>query len=374
MLSRGAGEVTVTASSEPAALLTSTELALFCGYDPVRLVYEIRHASAAAELKPLLRLAARLVLEALAQPSDVDDCCRIGTEMVAAAADACIRLAGAGILAAGIDPPAAPFCWVMFGESARGDLLTPLAPTIAVVYDDRDAASGPEDSIYFAAVAGETLSWFHAGGLDGPGLCWPDGSRPCMPLSEWRRFYCETIRKPLENGLYARREFFDVRPLSGDARILKSLEDEIVRELCVNELTVRLLANDTLANLPPLTFFRGLVLGLDGVHRESFDIYTSAVAPIAAAARVLAIARGRLAAVSTLERLEAAQADFPQETTILREAADAFRIALYYQALAGAVEIDARRLSRFDQMLLKTAFTSIQRLLEFTESALIGEL
>ena len=315
MLAGRTERLAITGNGTPDATVTASELALFCGHNPVRLVREIRNASGLAELIPLLRLATRLVLEGLAQPLDVDDCCRIGSELVAAAAEACIRLASADILAAGIDLPRAAFCWVMFGESARGDLLRPALPTIAAVYDDSDAASGPGDSMYFAAVAGETISWFHACGLDGSGLFWPEGSRPCMPLSEWRRFYCETIREPLANGLYERREFFDVRLLSGEVSTLKNLEDEIVSEFRAHELTVRLLANDTLANLPPLTFFRGLVLGLDGVHRESFDIYTTAVAPIAAAARVLAISRGRIAAVNTLERLEAARADFPDSAT-----------------------------------------------------------
>ena len=119
MLIRRTEALAVTADGEPGAILTASELGLFCGHNPVRLVHEIRHASALAELRPLLRLATRLVLEALAQPLDVDDCCRIGTEVVVAAAEACIRLAGADILAARIDPAAAPFCWVMFGKSAR---------------------------------------------------------------------------------------------------------------------------------------------------------------------------------------------------------------------------------------------------------------
>lgn len=363
-----------TADTPLDAILTASDLALFCGKNPVRLVREIRDASGLAELVPLLRLATQLVLEGLAQPLDVDDCCCIGTEVVAATAEACIRLAGVDILAAGIDPPGAPFCWVMFGESARGELLRPALPTIAAVYDDSDEACRPGDSMYFAAVAGETLAWFHDCGWDSSAVPWPEGSRPCMPLSEWRRLYCDTIRDPLGNGLYTRREFFDVRPLLGEAGILKALQDQVMLELRDHEVTIALLANDTLAHLPPLSFFRDMVLEPEGVLRDTLDFSASAVAPIADAARVLAISRGRLAAVNTLERLEVAQSDFPEAATMLRDAADAFRIALYYQTLAGGSVIATRRLGRFDQLVLRTAFTSIQRLLEFTASTLIGEL
>ena len=80
----------------------------------------------------------------------------------------------------------------------------------------------------------------------------------------------------------------------------------------------------------------------------------------------VAIAKRRLAPAGTLERLAAARLDFPEQEAIFREAADAFHCALYYQALAGGSQIDAGKLGRFDQLLLKTAFSSIQRLLEFT--------
>jgi CBS domain-containing protein len=360
-----------TVDSPVEAILTASELALFCGHNPVRLISAIRHAGSAAEIVPLLHQASRLLLDALAQPLDVDDGGRIGTEVVSALANACIRLACAQVLAAGIDPPATPSCWVMFGVSARGELLRPELATIAAVYDDSNEAGKPEDSIYFAAVAGETLAWFHACGLVDAGLPWPEGSHAGMPLSEWRRFYCETIRSPLGHNLYARREFFDVLPISGDISILHKLHDEISIELRDHELAITLLANDTLAHLPPLTFFRGLVLELDGKQRDTFDISSAALTPISDAARVLAIAKRRLSPANTLERLAAAQLDFPEEAAIFREAAEAFRIALYYQALAGSSRINTATLGRFDQLLLKTAFSSIQRLLEFTTSTFI---
>lgn len=360
-----------TRDSPLEAVLTASELALFCGHNPVRLVSEIRRAASTAELVPLLHHAGRLVLEGLAQPLDIDDCCRIGSEVVAAATEACIRLARADVLAAGIDPPGAPYCWVMFGGSARGDTLSPTLPTLAAVYDDSHDALHPADSMYFAAVAGETLGWLHACGLAGPGLYWPEGSRPCMPLSEWRRLYCETIRNPVGNDLYARREFFDLWPLCGDVSILETLRYHIRLELREHEMAVPLLANDTLTHLPPLTFFRGLVLELDGAQRDTFDIGRTALAPIADAARVLAIAKRSLVPVNTLERLHAAALDFPEAAAMLREAADAFRIALYYQALAGGAQIVPGKLGKFDQLLLKTAFSSIQRLLEFTASSFI---
>ena len=359
-----------TRDSRLEAILTASDLALFCGRNPVHLIGSIRHAASPAEIAPLVPLATGLLRDGLAQPQDVDDCCRIGTEVVAALADACIRLADGDVRAAGIDAAKVPHCWVMFGASARGDLLAPEIPTIAAIYDDAGEAFHAEDSVYFAALAGETAARLHAFGLPGADFYWPEGARPSMPLSEWKRLYSETTRNPIGHDLYARRAFFDFAPLSGDASILRQLQEHIRLELRDHETVIPLLANDTLAHWPPLTFFRGLVLELDGAQHDSFDISDAVVSPIANAARVFAIAKRRLAQANTLARLETALLDFPEGADILREAADAFRIGLYYQTLAGA-RIEPGKLGKFDRLLLKTAFSSIQRFLEFTVSTFI---
>jgi signal-transduction protein with cAMP-binding, CBS, and nucleotidyltransferase domain len=356
------------------AILTAPDLALFCGRDPLALIGAIREAASAAVLAPLARLAAALTRDGLAQPHDIDDCCRIGAEAQKAMAEACVRLAEAGVRASGIEAAKVPHCRVLFGRAARGGLLAPEFPALAAVYGD---GSAPEDDAWFAALAGETDARFDAIGISGAGFDWPDGAKPAMPVSEWKRLYSETIRNPLGHDLYACRALFDLRPLSGSTAIFYELAEHIRAELNDHETAIPLLANDTLAHVPPLTFFRGLVLDMEGGQHDSFDISEAVVSPIVNAARVFALAKRRLDPAGTLERLENAAADFPEGATIFRQSADAFRIGLYYQALAGTgggSRIDPSKLGKFDRVLLKTAFSSIQRFLEFTVSIFVPVL
>jgi len=213
---------------------------------------------------------------------------------------------------------------------------------------------------------------FHACGLAGPAQHWPEGAQPCMPLSQWIRLYCETIRNPVSNDLFGRREFFDLWPLAGDRSIFRTLQDYILLELRDHETAIPLLANDTLIHLPPLTFFQGLALDLDGAQLDSFDISKAVISPLADAARVFALAKRRLTPANTLERFATALLDFPEGASIIREAADAFRIGLYYQTLMGTSQINPGKLAKFDQLLLKTAFSSIQRFLEYIQSTFVG--
>jgi signal-transduction protein with cAMP-binding, CBS, and nucleotidyltransferase domain len=374
MLRRGSDAVAVeTQDGEIEGVLTSRELALFCGQDAPGLVHELRGAQTAEEVAPLLKLAAGMVEGALGGAGDVDECCLIVGSVTRAAVEASIRIAVREADAAGIVAPQVPYCWVAFGAAARGDMPQPVFPTIAAIYDDSQGEIGGLDSFYFVSVAGMTGHWLQECGLSGVGMHWPDGVQPGMPLSEWKRLYSETVRDPLEFGIYERREFFDVAPLVGDVSIELALEQHMAAELEEGSMAMGLLSNDTMENVPPLTFFEGLVVDLDGGRRESFDIEAALVGPVADAARVFALSRQRLAHTSTLERLELAIVDYPQGEAVLREAADAFRIGMYHQTLAAGRMVHPRKLSKSDQSLLKTAIASVGRLLAFTVATFLEE-
>ncbi len=353
------------------AILTASDLALFCDRNPALLLREIRHASSVAELAPLLRQGSRMVTDGLAHSSDVDDCARIATEIVAASAATCIRFAHQDAVSAGMEPPDARFCWLAFGTMARGEVLKLSPPRIGVVYDDGGLPDASAASVYFNAVVGQVAAWFSASGMEGDPPLWPEGAHPCMPLSEWKRFFRSTIQKPHEHDLFARRELFDLRDLSGDPSLLGELESDIHQELEQTNTLIPLLANDTLGHLPPLTVFRGLVLGSDGSERETLDLAEYIVHPISDAARVFVLGK-RGAPINTLERLEAASLDAPENAPVFRDAADAFRIALYHQSVAGAPSIAVSELGKLDQRVMKTAFSAILRLLELTASKFLA--
>ncbi len=348
------------------ATLSASDLALFCNANPALLLHEIANSQSAAEMKPLLDLASRLVLNALARPSDVDDCSRMATEFVAAATTACIRLAEKDAADSGLTPPSTRLAWFAYGALARGELLRFVPPKVGVVFDDPAESTSTQATIYGSVVAGRLAEWLHQCGLTGPESRWPDGSHPCMPASEWRQFFASTIANPIEYDVYARREFFDLRPLAGDEAFIDELQSWLSTQLKNSDLLVPLLANDSLGNLPPLTFFSGLVVSLDGKEHKDLDLDANALAPISDAARVFALAAGHKQ-INTLDRLAAIGGN-----EVFQDAAEAYRVALYQQAIAGSSRLDPAKLERLDQRLLKTAFTSVLRLLEHTTRKLIN--
>ncbi len=359
MLSARAGEIAITGdgtrASPVCAVLNASDLALFCGQNPMLLQRELLASESPAEVRPLLALSDRMVASALAQPYDVDDCARMGSALTAAAAETCVRrsseAARAGVARG----------WLSFGSLARGEMLRASSPSIAAVYDDELASdrNGAGD----AACA----QWLDECGL-GSGL------QTGRSFSEWQRLYQETAADPLAFDLFARREFFDVSLLWGDPTLVGQLSATLADAIGAGSLLVGLLANDTLEHLPPLTFYRGLVLELDGQESAGLDLVRTALEPVTDAARVFGLSQHSLSVASTLDRLESAASLFPQHDRVLREAADAFRIALYQQTLAGVPVIQPSTLSRYEQRLLKTAFSSVLRLLDLTRSLFVGAI
>jgi CBS domain-containing protein len=194
----------------------------------------------------------------------------------------------------------------------------------------------------------------------------------CAPLEEWGRRYSGWILDPLVNSIHAARHLFDLRPAIGD----RSLWDRLVTELRAAARQdagfVRLLANDCLSALPPLTFFRDAVIDESGESSKVFDIERTALRPLADVGRVFGIAAGRLLGASTQERFRLARALLPEQESIFREASETLRVVLTQQARTGirqqsnGAQLSPELLSQYDRQVLKSGFRSIHTLLEFT--------
>ncbi len=324
-------------------VMRDSDLALACGRNPVVLMQEMLGARTARELERLRRYRDALIAESLAGPDAVDLVAPIAAQLDGAFVEAVIRIASESR-----KPPDIPFCWLLFGRAGRGECLAPEFPSIGVVYADSPAAEE-----YFSSLLPEIQRQFAACGLQGPA---PQG----LSLSGWKQYYGELIANPIVSGIYSVRSMFDFRPLLGDHALALALEESIATELEVADIFIPVLANDTLAHLPPMTFFQGLVVELDGAQGSTLDIESYALQPVEDAARVFALAGRRVSPTNTLDRLEG-------DAAVLVAAREAFRIASFHCAKGNAV-VDPSRLSKYDQRLLKTAFQSIRRLLEFTAS------
>jgi CBS domain-containing protein len=362
-----------TPASPLEALLSDKELSYVTGRNPVLLLLELLNVRTSAERRTLLRQARSLEVEALTGPATVNRVAELASLFGAALAESIVRAAQAEVHGAIAAP--VPCCWLLFGRAGRSELIEPLQPEIGAVYADPPDDQKADVARYFEAIAESVSLHLAACGLEKPGHA--SGEQDLLrfrSLSDWKQFFRGIITNPIENEIYTMRQFLDFRVLFGDLGLERELTAAITEDLQQNRQFIPVLANDTLEHLPPMTFFRGLVIELDGARRETLDLGITALCPIVDAARVYALAAGSLDAKSTLERLDLAAATVPEAEAVFHEAAGAFRVASYYAAVAAmngpsrSPLIEPSQLTKYDQRLLKTTFESVQKLIEFTSA------
>ena len=181
---------------------------------------------------------------------------------------------------------------------------------------------------------------------------------------------CGWIGDPVLQQLYRARTMFDLRPIHGRHELWDDLTTVVADAIDRDFLHV--LANDVLANVPPLTFYQDAVVDNVGERFAMFALAGQALRPLVDVARVFGMAGGATCGRSTLDRFAVASRFLPDQDQIFSEAVDTFRVVLSHQARIGISqgtsgdELSPALLSRNDRHVLKSGFRSILRLLQFT--------
>lgn len=378
MIRRRCRVLAVTTDGSPSTplreLLTELDLVIDSGRNPMALLREIAVSESISELAYLLDRAKSFVLDGLAGSSVVEWYAQFWSQTNRALVARVSSIAIDELERAGRELPRLRMCRLFLGGAGRGDLIAGPAPEFGIIYDGySDAGTEPVDR-YFETLLAKITAKLQACGLS------IVREPVCRSLGDWRAFYSELIRDPIGNGIFASREYFDLQLVDGDEGLVAGLQSIILSEISGSDAFLPVLANDTIANQPPLTFYKGVVIESDGRLRTTLDLEQSVLIPVADAGRVMALGRQDISSPRTLDRLDRAAADMPFYASILHDAAEAWRIAAYHHAIAGLTgqgsgETGRRnKFTRFDQRLLKTAFDSTRRFLELASTLDYGAM
>jgi CBS domain-containing protein len=178
------------------------------------------------------------------------------------------------------------------------------------------------------------------------------------------------VSDPVRQQMSRARTLFDLRPFGGRRELFDQLHAAV--SAAIDRDFLHVLANDCLANVPPLTFYQDAVVDNVGERESTFHLVETALRPIVDVARVFGMAGRVIFGRSTLDRLEVATALLPDHEELFKEASDAFRVVLCQQGRIGirdnsaGYELSPTLFSRDDRHVLKSSFRSIYRLLQFT--------
>ena len=350
--------VLLGAPDDCAGVLTARDLAVATGKDPLALAREIRAARDVDQLAALTRQCRDWLVGELEDVAHTRWLASVSTELCRTLFERTLALAR----------PEAPLglpgeCWLLLGPAARGEILDWRGFDFAVIHEADDEASRrryqelSQDIETRLEACGVRLSSSRA------------AQRRTGSREDWRRYYEGLVENPILNSIYKLQSSLDFTYSMGDAALAAELREGFAAAVAANDGFVALLANDSMANWPPLTFYDGLVMEDGGTLHDTLDLRRAAIFPLIDAARVVGLAAGSLAA-SSAERYEAAAVAYPGHAQLFAEAADALRIALYYQARANFRDeedgtlVYSLNLSKIDQQQLKNVFRLVIRLLD----------
>ncbi|MFP4280304.1 MAG: DUF294 nucleotidyltransferase-like domain-containing protein [Halochromatium sp.] len=354
------------------AVLARRDLARIEAAAPLAIVEDMARAGGIYELSGLLAQGQAFIAAGLTDAEALRWLAPMATALYAAVLRRVVVLVEGALRAEGHAIPDLKHCWVFFGAAGRGELTTLYDLDHGLIYDEPEPDQRRAARGYFLELGRRVSAALAACGFVSTAKGIVSGHpSACRSINEWEIGFSHWIRQPLESCVYRATSFFDLRPVHGDCTLVARLHQHIHREEDQSPGFVPLLVADSMANLPPLTFFRGLVIDDDGRYTETLDVQRATLQPVVDLARALVLEAGIDQPAGTLERLGALAPDDREAAVLVNETIAAFRNALYYRTRAGlsshsdGSQIEPSKLTRLEQNLLKSGFRTVLGLMEY---------
>ena len=376
MLSQQTDHLVLTANGRLdgpfSGVLTRRDLTRVEGAAPLGIIEDMARAPRISELAALRVQAERVLAAGLTGPDATRWLAPMAGAFNAAVLRRVVGLVEGALAEQGLEHPNLDHCWVFFGSAARNELFTRHDLDHGLIYDDPDPDHARGARAYYLELGRRVSAALAACGFVTSTKAISAGHpSACRSVHEWEVSFGHWIADPIESCVYRATSMFDLRPVHGDCRLVERLERHIYGEEARNPMFVPLLLTDSMANLPPLTFFRGLVVDDEGDYTEVLDLQRATLQPVVDIARALALDCGQQVP-TTLDRLQVLSPEDDEAALLIRETASAFRTALYHRARTGYTtgtdgsRVDPAKLTRLEQNLLKSGFRTVLRLMEYT--------
>ncbi len=299
MLERSIGHLPVVEDGRLVGMVTQTDLTRFHAIGSAQLVRDAMQADSVAELAAVTARIPRLLMQLVGSHTAHEVTTRLITDVADTVTRRLIALAEAGL-----GPAPVPYLWLACGSQGRQEQTGVSDQDNCLMLDD---AATEADMAYFAG-----LARFVSDGLDACGYVYCPGDmmatnpKWCQRVAVWRDYFAGWIARPDPMAQMLASVMFDLRPIAGDPRLFRGLQDETLGLAARNSIFVAHMVSNSLKHTPPLGLIRGFATIRSGEHKNTIDLKHNGVVPVTDLGRIYALI-GRADAVNTRARLEAAE-------------------------------------------------------------------
>lgn len=354
----------VTKQGEVVGMVTVTDLMNNEGHNAVNFSSIIHKARSLAELKEISDLLPKLQIRLAKLGASADHVGKSISAITMAFTKRLIEMAEEKY-----GEPPVPYAWLAAGSQARQEQLAHSDQDNAIIICD---SMKPYDDAWY-----ENLATFVCDGLADCGFIYCPGDIMAtnpkwrQPAKMWQSYFDGWVDTPSPKALLNSSVFFDLETICGDASLLDSVRDHLLKKTKNNTLFIAHLSKNALGLRPPLGFFRDFVLKQNGKHKATLDLKHNGIAPIVDLARIYALAQG-ISAVNTIERIKQAAGSAAITKSSAENLIDAYeflgilRVKHQAQKLMQGLEADnylsPKELSKLEREHLKDAFKVIKTL------------
>ncbi len=350
-------------------IISVTDFLRFEGRNSVYLTNAIHKAETIDTLEEQSKSIPNLQLQLASVGTTPDHVGKIITTISSAITKRLIELAEIEI-----GPAPVPYAWVAAGSHARREQSS---------YSDQDNAlvisnkMTKKDDLWFARLAKYVCDGLaRCGYVYCPGNVMATNPKWRQPVKKWNKYFSNWITTPSPKALMYSSIFFDLRTITGDERLLKTIRKKMLQKTPKNELFLAHLTANALKLQPPLGFFRDFVLVQDGKHNDTLDLKHNGLAPIVDLARIYTLAEG-VDAVNTIERLQQVRGSKSLSVEGAANLLDAFefisslKIKHQVNKIRSGLEVDnfmsPAEISKLERAHLKDAFKVILTMQSYLE-------
>ena len=300
MVERRIAHVPVVSGERLVGIVSQTDLMRMQSTNSSELVAGIARAGSPDEIARLTAQIPDLLVQLVAGGRRHDITTRLITDIADAATRRLIALAEDRL-----GPPPARYLWLACGSQGRREQTGVSDQDNCLILED---GTDP-DSDYFRDLAAFVSDGLHtAGYVYCPGDMMATNARWRQPLSVWKRYFRGWIETPNPEAQMLASVMFDLRPVAGDSRLFAGLQRDTLEAAAKNSIFFGHMVSNSLKHSAPLGLLGGLATIRSGEHKSRIDMKHNGVVPIVDLGRLFAL-KGRLEAVNTRARLEAARAE-----------------------------------------------------------------